>query len=93
MSSGVVRFIGIHKSDPSKGMRILVQLDDAVGKNNGTIGGIAFTASPLPAKTGVLVRPGKVTAILYSDHESDSSGTQSEDDEDLSDSQASQESV
>eukprot|EP00729_Bicosta_minor_P007826 gene7826-17290_t len=57
---GTVRWIGTHKVDPSKGLRIMVELDEAVGKNNGTVGGIQYTANRLPNKTGILVAPAKV---------------------------------
>ena len=56
---GTVVFTGLHKTDLKKGLRVLVQLDLAVGKNTGTIGGQAYCPL-LPAQTGVLVSPTKV---------------------------------
>jgi len=54
---GTVRFIGPHH-DPTKGARVLVELDLPVGKNNGTVGGHVYGA--VAAKCGVLVAPSKV---------------------------------
>ena len=54
---GTVRFIGPHH-DPTKGARVLVELDLPVGKNDGTVGGHVYGA--VAAKCGVLVAPSKV---------------------------------
>lgn len=61
--SGTVRYVGPHLADPAKGNRMLVELDEPIGKNNGTIKGVQFCAK-LPAKTGVLVKPTKVTVAI-----------------------------
>ena len=57
---GKVRYSGPHLNDATKGHRMLVELDEPVGNNNGTIKGTRFCAKLLP-KTGVLVLPSKVT--------------------------------
>ena len=59
---GTVRYSGPHLNDATKGFRMLVELDEPVGKNNGTIKGTRFCAK-LPPKTGVLVLPSKVTKV------------------------------
>ena len=56
----MIRFIGVHKTSPLKGQRILVQLDNPIGKNDGTIDGVSYCAK-LPRKTGILTVPSKVT--------------------------------
>lgn len=61
--SGTVRYIGPHLGDPAKGNRMLVELDEPVGKNNGTVKGVQFCAE-LPPKTGVLIKPTKAAAIM-----------------------------
>lgn len=54
---GTVRFIGPHH-EPTKGARVLVELDLPVGKNDGTVSGHVYGA--VAAKCGVLVAPSKV---------------------------------
>eukprot|EP00729_Bicosta_minor_P028424 gene28424-32505_t len=58
---GTVRYVGPHLADPTKGDRMLVELDKPIGKNNGTVKGTRFCAE-LPQNTGVLVPLSKVTA-------------------------------
>jgi hypothetical protein len=72
---GTIRFVGLHKVEPAKGMRVLVELNEPVGKNNGTVGGIQYTSKPLPAKTGVLVSPERVIKV---DNGSSSSSEESD---------------
>ena len=56
--AGVVRFVGPHAENGKP--RVGVELDDAVGKNNGTVKGHKyFTCKD---NHGTLVAPGKVTA-------------------------------
>ena len=59
---GTVRYIGPHLLDPAKGNRVLVELDEPVGNNDGTVMGASYCAT-LPRKTGVLVAPDKVVAV------------------------------
>jgi kinesin family protein 13 len=56
---GSVRYVGPHKTDVKKGIRVLVQLDLPVGKNNGTVGSSMYCKT-LPTDTGVLVSAAKV---------------------------------
>lgn len=61
---GTVRWVGIHKTDISKGWRVMVQLDKPIGKNNGTVGeGLRAVeyCDVLPSHTGALVSTKKVT--------------------------------
>eukprot|EP00729_Bicosta_minor_P024527 gene24527-14915_t len=58
---GTVRYVGPHLADPTKGDRMLVELDKPIGKNNGTVKGTRFCAE-LPQNAGVLVPLSKVTA-------------------------------
>lgn len=57
---GIIRFIGEHKADATKGARILIQLHEPLGKNNGTVGGHKY-CDELPENTGCLCAPYKVT--------------------------------
>lgn len=54
---GTVRFAGVHNTTGSD--RFLVELDEPVGKNNGTVKG--FTYAAVRPKHGVLIHPNKVT--------------------------------
>ena len=54
---GTVRFLGKHAE--TGGKRVGVELDDAIGKNTGTVGGHQYFQCP--AKHGVLTLPKKVT--------------------------------
>lgn len=58
--AGTIQYVGLHKVDPAKGLRVLVYLDKAVGKNNGTIGGKMYSAAPLGKNEGVLVKANRV---------------------------------
>ena len=53
---GTVRFLGKHAEAGSK--RVGVELDDAIGKNSGTVGGHQYFQCP--ANHGVLTLPKKV---------------------------------
>ena len=46
--------------DPAKGLRVLVHLDKALGKNDGTVSGQSYCTEPLGPNEGVLVRADKV---------------------------------
>jgi len=59
-SQGTVRFIGPHAIHLTP--RVLVQLDQPIGKNNGTVSGHVY-CDGLPENTGVLVVPAKVTQV------------------------------
>jgi hypothetical protein len=61
-AEGTIRYLGLHKKDPSKGHRVLVELTAPVGKNDGTVKGVAY-CDKLPAKTGVLVPLAKVRSV------------------------------
>jgi hypothetical protein len=62
-SPGKLVFYGAHAANGRA--RCGVELDDAVGRNNGTVGGHAyFQCEP---KRGLLVKPDKVTFNLSSD--------------------------
>ena len=64
---GTLRFYGPHVSKP--GMRCGVELDDAIGRNNGTVGEHEyFKCEPL---TGVLVAPYKVKLAEGDESDSD----------------------
>ena len=78
--SGTVRYVGPHLVDPTKGIRVLVELDEPVGKNNGTVKGMEYCAA-LPAKTGVLVVAGKVAAVPHEHGDSDDDDSDDEDDD------------
>jgi dynactin complex subunit len=58
-----VRFAGVHPDDPGKGSRVLVELDEPVGKNNGVIDGHVY--HEVPEKCGVLCVPRKCSAFEY----------------------------
>lgn len=59
-SQGTVRFVGPHHIQGTP--RVLVQLDEPEGKNNGTIKGHKY-CEELPANTGVLAIPQKVFVV------------------------------
>ena len=56
---GTLRFFGKHKHTGV--LRCGVELDEAVGKNNGTVRGFAYFKCS--ANHGVLCNPGKVTVM------------------------------
>lgn len=58
-SQGTLRFLGMHQE---KGiLRAGVELDEPIGKNNGTVGGHSYFSCQ--DKHGVLCHPGKVTLL------------------------------
>ena len=67
---GTVRFIGEHHA--GKGPRILVELDDPVGTNNGTVGGFRYAKSVrmlhgvlvLPKKVRLATKPGEIEVTI-----------------------------
>ena len=61
--AGTVRFVGLHHKEHTP--RVLVELDEAIGKNNGTVGGHLYGACP--DNRGVLTIPGKVAPCLPPD--------------------------
>eukprot|EP00040_Diaphanoeca_grandis_P033619 m.206228 g.206228 ORF g.206228 m.206228 type:complete len:678 (+) comp32947_c3_seq1:170-2203(+) len=59
---GVVRYTGLHKQDAGKGFRVGVEFQDAIGKNDGLVGGQRyFKCKNLH---GVLVVPRKVCRVV-----------------------------
>lgn len=58
---GTVAFIGHHHASGEP--RVLVQLDKALGDNNGSVGGHVYCGR-LPEDTGVLVAPSKVKPLI-----------------------------
>jgi dynactin complex subunit len=61
--AGTVKYVGLHKGDPAKGTRVLVHLDKAIGKNNGSVHGNHYSPE-LGANEGVLVKAEKVQVIF-----------------------------
>ena len=58
--AGTVKYVGPHKVNAAKGLRVLVHLDKAIGKNNGAVGGKCYSPQQLGENEGVLVTARKV---------------------------------
>ena len=58
--AGTVRYAGPHKAGHT-GERFLVELDEPLGKNDGTVKGVKY-CDALPDQTGVLAKPEIVSA-------------------------------
>jgi hypothetical protein len=58
---GTIRFIGDHKSDETKGVRVLVELDEPLGKNNGIVADQVYVeGSTFGENSCVLTTPKKI---------------------------------
>ncbi|OAA43847.1 tubulin specific chaperone cofactor B [Metarhizium rileyi] len=63
---GVVKYVGEVKEIPNGiGQWVGVQLDEPVGKNDGSIDGTRYWGEPSPMKHGVFVRPERVEVGEY----------------------------
>jgi tubulin-folding cofactor B len=63
---GIIKYVGEVKEIPGGlGAWVGVQLDEPVGKNDGSIAGTRYWGEPSPLKHGVFVRPERVEAGDY----------------------------
>ncbi|KAL2167061.1 hypothetical protein VTG60DRAFT_1820 [Thermothelomyces hinnuleus] len=57
---GEIKYVGDVKEIPGVGAWVGIQLDEPVGKNDGSIGGTRYWGEPSELKRGVFVRPERV---------------------------------
>lgn len=63
---GTVKYVGEVKEIPGgRGAWVGIHLDEPVGKNDGSIGGVRYWGEPSPMKHGVFVRPERVETGDY----------------------------
>ena len=62
---GVVQYVGDVKEIPGLGAWVGVELDEPVGKNDGSVGGVRYWGEESEVKRGIFVRPDRVEVGDY----------------------------